>query len=82
MSQHRSAKFHTSHLRNAAGAPLKLVRNFDNAPCVRRRAAVSLGQICDKTYLDKIKSIAEDYPELATRRSLLEACKAIELRNK
>ena len=66
----------------AAGALLKLVQNFDNAPCVRQRAAVSLGQVCDKTYLDKIKAIAEDYPELATRRSLLEACKAIELRSK
>jgi len=66
----------------AAGALLKLVQNFDNAPCVRQRAAVSLGQVCDKTYLDKIKSIAEDYPELATRRSLLEACQAIELRRK
>ena len=66
----------------AAGALLKLVQNLDNASCVRQCAAVSLGQICDKTYLDKLKSVAEDYPELATRRSLLEACKAIELRSK
>ena len=66
----------------AASALLKLVQNFDNAPCVRQQAAVSLGQVCDKTHLDKIKSIAEDYPELAARRSLLEACQAIELRSK
>ncbi|MDP6637514.1 MAG: HEAT repeat domain-containing protein [Phycisphaerae bacterium] len=66
----------------AADALMKIVQDFDNAPCVRQQAAVALGQICDKTHLDKIKSIAENYPELASQRSLLEACKAIERRGR
>jgi len=64
----------------AKASLLKLVRNLDNASCVRQKAAEALGTVCDAASLGELKKIADDYPELATRRSLLEACKAIELR--
>ena len=52
---------------------LKTVQNLDNASSTREQAAIALGKIADKRCLPELKKIAEEYPELMTRRALLES---------
>jgi len=57
--------------RKAVPALMKAVKDLDNASSVREQAAVALGKIADKSTLAELKKIAEDYPELTTKRALL-----------
>ncbi|MDP7286411.1 MAG: HEAT repeat domain-containing protein [Phycisphaerae bacterium] len=57
----------------AAPALLKAVQDLDNASSTRQQAAIALGEIGDKSTLPELKKIAEEYPELMTRRSLLKS---------
>ena len=57
----------------AAPALLKAVQDLDNASSTRQQAAIALGEIGDKSTLTELKKIAEEYPELMTRRSLLKS---------
>jgi len=57
----------------AAPALIKAVKDLDNASSTRQQAAIALGQIADKSILPELKKIAEEYPELMTRRALLES---------
>jgi len=59
--------------KKAIPALLKTVRDLDNASSTREQAAAALGKIADKSVLPEIREIAEDYPELMTRRALLES---------
>jgi len=59
--------------KNSTQALLKAVQELGNASSTRQQAAIALGEIADKTTLPEIKKIAEEYPEMATRRSLLES---------
>ena len=53
---------------------LEVVRNFDNAVDTRYAAAEALGVIGDPESIPAIQQLATDYPEVSTRRKLLEAC--------
>ncbi|MHC4250418.1 MAG: HEAT repeat domain-containing protein, partial [Planctomycetota bacterium] len=57
--------------REAVPALLKAVRDLDNASSTREQAAAALGKIGDRRTLAKLREIAEDYPEVMTRRALL-----------
>ncbi len=57
--------------KKAVPALLNAVQNLDNASSTREQAAAALGKIADKSVLEEIRKIAEDYPELMTRRALL-----------
>ena len=59
--------------KKATQALLKAVRELENASSTRQQAAIALGEIADKSTLAELKKIAEEYPELMTRRALLEA---------
>jgi HEAT repeat protein len=65
----------------ATDALLDVVADFDNAVSVRHAAARSLGKIAGKETLPRLREIADDYPEVATRRALLESCLEVERRN-
>ncbi|MBT3198876.1 MAG: hypothetical protein HN350_03075 [Phycisphaerales bacterium] len=56
---------------------LKTVQELGNASSTREQAAAALGKIGDKTTLTELKKIAEEYPELMTRRALLRSAKKI-----
>ena len=57
----------------AAPALVGIVKDLNNASSTRQQAAIALGKIADKSSLAELKEIAEDYPELMTRRALLES---------
>jgi HEAT repeat protein len=61
--------------KKATGALIKAVQQMENASSTRQQAAIALGEIADKTTLAELKKIAEEYPELMTRRSLLTSVK-------
>jgi hypothetical protein len=52
---------------------MEVVQDLDNASSTREQAAIALGKIADKSILAQLTKIAEDYPELMTRRALLES---------
>jgi hypothetical protein len=52
---------------------MKVVQDLDNASSTREQAAIALGKIADKNILAELKKIAEEYPEVTTRRALLES---------
>jgi len=56
---------------------MKAVQNLDNASSVREQVAIALGKTADKSALAQIRKIAEEYPDLMTRRALLEAVEKI-----
>ena len=58
----------------ASPSLIKAVANFDNALDVRHSAAQALVLLCGRSHLRELQSLASDYPEVATRRLLLEAC--------
>ena len=59
--------------KKATAALIKAVQELENASSTREQAAAALGKIGDKNVLSEIKKIAEEYPELMTRRALLES---------
>ncbi|NQU25151.1 MAG: HEAT repeat domain-containing protein [Candidatus Nealsonbacteria bacterium] len=60
--------------RRAVPVLLAVVANLDNATDTRHAAAEALGNIADPASLEAIRKLAEDYPEVSTRRALLKAC--------
>lgn len=64
--------------KKAIGALLEAIENLDNAPCVRQQAAIALGRIGDRKCLKRLIKISEVYPDVMTRRSILESIKSIE----
>jgi len=58
----------------AAPTLLKVVADFDNAVDVRHAAAGALVRLADRPILPALRKLAGTYPEVATRRALLEAC--------
>ncbi len=63
--------------KKATSALMNTVQDLDNASSTREQAAIALGKIADKSTLPGLKKIAEEYPELMTRRALLESIKKI-----
>jgi HEAT repeat protein len=53
---------------------LKVVGDFNNAVDTRHAAAQALGRIADPASLAAIQQVAKEYPEVSTRRALLQAC--------
>lgn len=60
--------------KRAATELLKIIGDPKNAPDTRYAAAEALGQIADPATFAAMRRLAEDYPDFATRRALLEAC--------
>lgn len=58
----------------AVPALLEAVNNFDNALEVRHLAAKALVKLCHGSDLKALSATAADYPEVHTRRVLLNAC--------
>jgi HEAT repeat protein len=63
--------------RRAAPALLAVVGNLKNATDTRHAAAEALGQIGDPASLEPMQRLAADYPEVSTRRALLESCENV-----
>jgi HEAT repeat protein len=63
--------------KKAVGALLDAVENLENASSVRQQAAIALGKIDDPDSLKRLIEIGKDYPEVITRRSILESIKAL-----
>ena len=61
----------------AAGVLLDAVENLENASCVRQQAAIALGKIDDPDSLKRLIEIGKNYPEVITRRSILESIEAL-----
>ena len=57
----------------AAGILLGVVANMDNAVDTRYAAAEALARVAEKPHLPAITKLAEEYPEVSTRRALLES---------
>ncbi len=64
----------------AAGTLFTVVEDFDNAISVRHAAAVALGEVGDADCLPRLAALAAEYPEIITRRALLEAHGRAQLR--
>jgi len=60
--------------RRAGPALLAAVGNMQNAPDTRHAAAEALGRLADPASLDALRKLAADYPEVSTRKTLLQAC--------
>jgi len=58
----------------AVPALLAAVKNFNNALEVRHTAARALVKLCDGSDVKTLRETAENYPEVITRRVLLQAC--------
>ena len=58
---------------------MKCVANFDNALDVRHSGARALTRLCGPADLPALEKLAAGYPEVATRRLLLEACRQAKL---
>jgi HEAT repeat protein len=59
--------------KKAVPALLAVLQDLDNASSTREQAAIALGRISDTSVRGKMREIAEEYPEVTTRRALLEA---------
>jgi HEAT repeat protein len=57
----------------AADTLLAVVANMDNAVDTRYAAAKALGRAAEKQHIPAITKLAEGYPEVSTRRALLES---------
>ncbi len=62
--------------RRAVPVLLRAVENLDNAPDVRHAAAEALGRIADPASASALHELAEQYPEVSTRRVLFAASEA------
>ena len=65
----------------AVSVLLETVENLDNASSTRQQAAIALGRIEDPRCLKKLIEIGQYYPEVTTRRSILESIKNIKDNN-
>ena len=68
--------------RRAVPILLAVVGNLDNATDTRHAAAEALGNIADPASLESIRKLAEEYPEVSTRRALQEACISCQRRDR
>ena len=59
---------------------LETVTDLDNAMSVRHAAAQALGMLCGRSHAPRLRTLAADYPEIATRRALLDACRRADAR--
>jgi hypothetical protein len=66
----------------AAPALLKVVADLDNAFDVRHAAAQALAMLRDPATLPQLRKLADDYPEVAARRILLQACARTEAKRR
>jgi len=66
--------------RRATAALLAVVGNLENATDTRHAAAEALGRIGDPASLEPMQRLASDYPEVSTRRALLESCENVAAR--
>ena len=55
----------------------KTLQDLDNAPATREQAALALGKIRDKSCVDQLTRIAEEYPDVMARRAILKSVKRI-----
>jgi HEAT repeat protein len=71
-----AAAWALGHIGDPRAVPtlLEVVANLDNAVDTRYAAAEALVQIGDPDSVPAIRKLAADYPEVSTRRKLLEAC--------
>jgi len=60
--------------RRASTTLLEVVADMNNATDTRHAAAEALGRIADPASLPELQKLAPEYPEISTRRALLEAC--------
>jgi len=60
--------------RRAVASLLDTVGNLDNATDTRHAAAEALGNIADPASREALEALATGYPEVTTRRALLQAC--------
>ena len=67
--------------RRATPTLLGAVGNLENATDTRHAAAEALGQIGDPASLEPMQRLAADYPEVSTRRALLESCESVAARS-
>ncbi len=63
--------------RRAVRPLLDVVADLENAVDTRHAAASALKRIADRSSLEPIRALAAEYPEVSTRRALLEACEAL-----
>jgi len=56
---------------------MHVLTDLDNAPSTREQAAEALGKIGDKSCLDELTKLAEEYPDVMTRRAILRSVKRI-----
>ncbi|MFV1967071.1 MAG: HEAT repeat domain-containing protein, partial [Pirellulaceae bacterium] len=68
--------------RRAVPVLLSIVADLHNATDTRHAAARALGRIADTSHVASMRQLAQDYPEISTRRALREACSQIEKRSK
>ncbi|MCF7958385.1 MAG: HEAT repeat domain-containing protein [Phycisphaerae bacterium] len=64
--------------KKAVPALLNALENLDNASSTRQQAAIALGRVGDSDCLEQLTQIGEHYPEVTTRRSILESIKRID----
>jgi len=74
-----AAAWSLGELRSAKAVPILMhvLTDLDNAPATREQAAVALGKIRDKSGLDELTKIAEEYPDVMTRRAILRSVQMI-----
>ena len=63
--------------RRAIPVLLEIVADLDNATDTRQTAAQALGRLADPSHLDAIEQLANAYPEISTKRTLLEVCEQL-----
>jgi hypothetical protein len=64
--------------RRAVPVLLEVVGDMGNATDTRYAAVEALAEIADPASLEPMRQMAETYPEVSTRRALLEACRRIQ----
>lgn len=71
-----AAAWALGRIRDPRAAPvlLEVVGNLDNATDTRHAAAEALDHLDDPASRAAIQELAEEYPEISTRRALLHAC--------
>lgn len=63
--------------KEAVPALLDAVQELENASSTREQAAAALGKVGDPETLDALHELTEEYPEMMTRRALLESIQMI-----
>lgn len=64
--------------KKAIPALLNAVQDLDNASSTREQAAAAIGEIGDRSRVETLKKIGEEYPELMTRRAIYRSIRALE----